>query len=56
MARGLSRARPMFIALWAGLIIEAGLGIVQPGSVEVENIEAEPAAQLQLSGKPLDAL
>jgi hypothetical protein len=47
MAGSLRRARPMFIAIWAGLIIEAGLGIVQPGSVEVENAEAAAAAQLQ---------
>ena len=47
MAGSLGRARPMFIAIWAGLIIEAGLGIVQPGSVEVENAEAAAAVQLQ---------
>ncbi len=56
MTASLGRARLMFIAIWAGLIIEAGLGIVQPGSVEVEKNEAEAAAQLQQSGKSIDAL
>jgi hypothetical protein len=56
MAGSLIRARPMFIAIWAGLIIEAGLGIVQPGSVEVENVEAEAAAQLLQPAKRIDGL
>jgi hypothetical protein len=56
MAGSLGRARPMFIAIWAGLIIEAGLGIVQPGSVEVENAEAEAAAQLLQPAKPIGSL
>ena len=56
MTSSLGRARPMFIAIWVGLIIEAGLGIVQPGSVEAESIEAEAAAQLQQPGQSIDAL
>lgn len=53
MTHSLGRAQPMFIAIWAALIIEAGLGIVQPGSVEDEGAEAAAAVQMPRPAQPI---
>ncbi len=34
MAASLNRVRPFVILIWIGLVIEAGLGVVEPGGVE----------------------
>ena len=55
MSHSLGRAQPMFLAIWAGLIIAAGLGIVQPGSVEEGSAEADASAQMLQPAEPTDS-
>ncbi|MGK0498879.1 MAG: hypothetical protein ACJAYG_000510 [Oceanicoccus sp.] len=44
MIASLDRVRPWVYAIWVGLVIEATLGIVQPGSPEQAAVLSSPAA------------